>query len=169
LSYENCHGIKRILAGHALKHVTLSRRARDRLAKLRSEFCWVSDQEETVVVRDSSGAQNWWTFAGIEANTWLSIGLGDLAAQVVPGDLSLRLSPGTNVSELTRRLREIRAEKLHLGDHVANGRLSGSSLQMLFPQSARSGLSSNECAPMTSCIESLRGEFSSGDDVPSLA
>ncbi len=121
LSYEVCQGIKSVLAGSQLRRSTLSRRGQDRLEKLRDEFSWISAAPETVIVRQPDGDQDWWTFAGTAANTWLAIGLADLAEHAAPGDLSIRLASSADPSEVVRRLSEVRPDALELTDHIAEG------------------------------------------------
>lgn len=121
LSFEICQGIKGVLAGQRLQQSSLSRRAEDRFEMLRDDFSWVSPNDETVVVRDADGTQQWWTFAGMAANTWLAIALGGLADEAAPGDLRLRLSPSTEPSDLVSCLAQVRSEELDLTDHIAQG------------------------------------------------
>lgn len=121
LSFEICQGIKSVLAGFDVERITMSRRAQERIAKLRDEFDWVPATDETAIVRDSSGDQQWWTFAGAEANAWLSMGLGDLSDQVAPRDLSLRLSSKADQVDFASRLADLRPELLHLNDRIAEG------------------------------------------------
>ena len=121
LSFAVCQGIKRILAGHRLEHTTLSDRARNRLKELRDAFFWINDREETVVLHDADGQQWWWTFAGMQANAWLSAGLGELSDQTVPGDLEIRLSQKADTAELLVRIKDLRPEQLRLGEKVAQG------------------------------------------------
>ncbi|HEY1381011.1 MAG TPA: hypothetical protein VGF55_29700 [Gemmataceae bacterium] len=48
-----------------------SRRARDRIAKLREAYTWVNADGPTLLSRPPSGAE-WWTFAGTRANATLA-------------------------------------------------------------------------------------------------
>lgn len=121
LSFEVCQGIRKVLAGEDLNQVSLSRRAGERLEKLRDEYFWVPADPETTVVRDPDGGQHWWTLAGAAANTWLSLGLEDLSDQTAPGDLYIRLSPETDPSDLHRRLEELDPGELHLTEQIAAG------------------------------------------------
>jgi ATP-dependent helicase Lhr and Lhr-like helicase len=121
LSFSICQGIKRSLAGGELQEARLSQRAEERLAKVRNELSWVTDEPETVVVRDPDGTRRWWTFAGMTANVWLAAGLGELADQVAPGDLNMRLSPAADAAELAGRLAELDPTALQLGEAVSRG------------------------------------------------
>lgn len=93
----------------------------DRLEKLRDAFSWATPAAETVLVRGPDGAQNWWTFAGMAANSWLAIGLGDLTDQSSPSDLSIRLRHTVDPSDLLDHLERLVPEQLALSDHLAEG------------------------------------------------
>lgn len=73
LSLTLCQGMRRMLAGHDLDKARLSRRGIERLARLRDEFRWVTDRDETVVVSEEQGARRWWTFAGMNATSGLRL------------------------------------------------------------------------------------------------
>lgn len=121
LSFEICQGIQKVLADEQLEKISLSRRALERLDLLRDTFSWVSDEEATFVTRDEDDVLHWWTFAGTNVNTWLSLALGDLAGQAAPKDLSIRLAAGIQVSALSEHLLGIRPEELTLSDRIADG------------------------------------------------
>jgi ATP-dependent helicase Lhr and Lhr-like helicase len=121
LSFSICQGVKRSLAGGALQQARLSKRAAERLEEVRDELHWVTDEPETVVVREPDGTQRWWTFAGVTANAWLANGLGKFADQVAPGDLNIRLSLAADAAELAGRLSELDPGHLRLGETVSRG------------------------------------------------
>ncbi len=70
LGFPLCRAVRGILAG-VDPSVTLSRRARARLAEIREElpFC---GNGYTSLVTDDEGATRWWTFAGFGANAVLA-------------------------------------------------------------------------------------------------
>jgi ATP-dependent helicase Lhr and Lhr-like helicase len=121
LSFEICQGIKSVLAGASLERCSLSRRAAGRLEKLRDEFSWVRQADETAVVRAADGSQHWWTFGGMAANTWLATAIGDLGQQVSAGDLSIRLTDSATASDLIERLVLCDPSNLHLSGQIAAG------------------------------------------------
>jgi ATP-dependent helicase Lhr and Lhr-like helicase len=118
LSFEVSQGIRKVLGGLDLQQVRLSRRGKEKLAAVREEFSWVRPEGETVLVR-TQGEQWWWTFAGMNANTWFASGLQGLADQLRPDDLRIRVRPDADPDELQQRVRELDPETLTLGDRVA--------------------------------------------------
>ena len=103
LSFDLCRAIRRVLDEGTLE-VRLSRRARTKLDEIRGSFSWV-DAAGTVIVRDTTGASRWWTFAGLRANTTLGNVIGTLRLPTTREDnLSIRLRDGVGVEELRRRL-----------------------------------------------------------------
>jgi ATP-dependent Lhr-like helicase len=73
LHFRLCRAVRRVLAGSAAEN-GWSRRARERVTALRTDFDWL-DEAGTVLVRDGSRKTVWWTFAGQLANGALSQGL----------------------------------------------------------------------------------------------
>ena len=69
LGFDLCRAIRRVLDDGTLD-IELSRRARTKLVEMHQHFSWV-DTTATAIVRDTSGASRWWTFAGLRANTML--------------------------------------------------------------------------------------------------
>lgn len=120
-SYELSQGVKRVLSGESLDAVRLSGRARDQLERAREEFDWLRESDGLVVRRSPTGAEDLWTFAGATVNMWLAVGLGDLADQRAPGDLSLRLTGSADADEVAQRLWAIEPAALTLGEAVARG------------------------------------------------
>ena len=103
LSFDLCRAIRRILDEGTLE-VRLSRRARTKLDEIRGSFSWI-DAAGTVIVRDTTSASRWWTFAGLRANTTLGNAIGTLRLPTTREDnLSIRLRDGVGVEELRRRL-----------------------------------------------------------------
>ena len=121
LSFEICQGIKFVLAENDLKRTRLGQRADARLEQLRDEFSWLHDCEETVVLKAGDELPYWWTFAGMQANAWLSVALGDLADQSAAGDLGIRLAQGATTEALVECLAELDPAELMLGERVAQG------------------------------------------------
>nr|WP_300988547.1 DEAD/DEAH box helicase [Thiocapsa sp.] len=80
LGFRLCRAVGSTLSGID-PEVTLSRRAREHLAKLRDEapFC---GSGETALVTDDAGVTRWWTFAGFGANAVLAQILGAAKIEV---------------------------------------------------------------------------------------
>ena len=109
LSFDLCRAIRRVLDEGTLE-VRLSRRARTKLDEIRGSFSWV-DAAGTVIIRDTTVASRWWTFAGLRANTTLGNVIGTLRLPTTREDnLSIRLRDGVGVEELRRRLDAATAE-----------------------------------------------------------
>ena len=103
LSFDLCRAIRRVLAEGSLG-VEASRRARTRLDEIRQGFSWV-DAADTAVVRDRTGTNRWWTFAGLRANTVLGELSGPLRLPTAREDnLWIRLRDGVSTEELKLRL-----------------------------------------------------------------
>lgn len=119
---EVAAAIQSVLSGRELANVTLSDRARRRLAALRVEFRWVGTGEDTVVVEQPDGKVSWWTFAGSAANLWLSVlvhELRDRSSQTDP--LEIRLAVGVTAQQVRERLAATIPEQLALPDRVVEG------------------------------------------------
>ncbi|MBI2567263.1 MAG: DEAD/DEAH box helicase [Candidatus Schekmanbacteria bacterium] len=81
LHYAFCQAIRRVLAGTTPGGGRLSKRAEDRLARVRLDFRWLAEGK-TAIVGDGTGHLTWWTFAGLLANA-------ALAAELAKGGLSV--------------------------------------------------------------------------------
>jgi ATP-dependent Lhr-like helicase len=84
--------------------VSLSRRAREGLAELRTKYAFVGQGEgfHTYLVRQDPDPPTWWTFAGFAANSALASGLADLVDPVASvGGLRLRLRASVSVGQLS--------------------------------------------------------------------
>lgn len=103
LSFDLCRAIRRVLAEGSFG-VEASQRARIRLDEIRQDFSWV-DATDTAMVRDRTGANRWWTFAGLRANTVLGELSGPLRLPTAREDnLWIRLRDGVGIEELKLRL-----------------------------------------------------------------
>ncbi len=80
LGFDLCRAVRSVLAGRD-PEVTLSRRAQTRLAELREEmpFC---TEDYSAFVTDAAGTIRWWTFAGLGANAVLAQFLARAGEQV---------------------------------------------------------------------------------------
>ena len=106
LRFDLCRAIRRVLDEGTLE-IQLSRRARTELDEIRQTFSWVDDTG-TAIVRDTTGASRWWTFAGLRANMMLGELIGPLRLPTSREDnLSIRLRDGASVEELKRRLDDV--------------------------------------------------------------
>ena len=121
LSFELCQRIRAALAGRDPEVAKLSQRATDRLVRLRERYWWTAG-EDTVIVRESSGRVRWWTFAGLDANLWLSSALGGLRdIRVARSDLEIRLRSDVTADDLRAALSGLSIEALTLADEIADG------------------------------------------------
>lgn len=99
-----------MLLGQDPAGVRLSRRAGERLARLREELGGLVDADATVVDA-ASGSPRWWTWAGARANGLLAEGLDSVAPGLVePGerfdDRYLRLAQQVGAGHLRAALSE---------------------------------------------------------------
>ncbi|MEV6814892.1 DEAD/DEAH box helicase [Micromonospora sp. NPDC051296] len=93
LSYEMVRAMREVLIG-ADPPVELTRRAVERLAKLRDEATSWVHPGGTMIVRDREGEVRWWTWAGFRANATLVATLGELADPTQRyDDSAIRLRP----------------------------------------------------------------------------
>jgi ATP-dependent Lhr-like helicase len=110
-----------VLAGRD-PSVQISRRARQGLAELRAEYCFVSQGSAfaTSLVRQGSAAPVWWTFAGLAANRALASGLADMADPGAPvTGLALPLRPEVSAGQL-RHVLESQREHLLAAEPPVN-------------------------------------------------
>jgi ATP-dependent helicase Lhr and Lhr-like helicase len=121
LSFELAQRIRQALAGRDPGRVELSRRAAERLERLRERYWWAGG-DDTVLVRDVTGQTHWWTFAGLDANLWLSTALGDLREVKVPrSDLAIRVRSDASAEEVRRLIEGLDVAALTLADEIAEG------------------------------------------------
>ena len=103
LRFDLCRAIRRVL-WEGTVGIDISRRARTRLDEIQEGFSWV-EASGTAIVRDTTGAGRWWTFAGLRANMALGELIGTLRFPTTREDnLSIRLRDGVTVEELKGRL-----------------------------------------------------------------
>ena len=106
LRFDLCRAIRRVL-WEGTVGIDISRRARTRLDEIQEGFSWV-EASGTAIVRDTTGAGRWWTFAGLRANMTLGELIGTLRFPTTREDnLSIRLRDGVTVDELKRRLDDV--------------------------------------------------------------
>ena len=104
--FEHAQAIRRVLAGSSLKAVA-SQRAVDKLESLRQAFAWVEDGK-TALVREEDGSLQWWTFAGLRANSMLGLALGDSSDGPVQKDnLAMPVRAGTRAEDLAAKIRDV--------------------------------------------------------------
>jgi ATP-dependent Lhr-like helicase len=99
----------------------ISRRARAGLAELRAEHGFVAQGSafSTLLVRQSSAAPAWWTFAGLAANRALASGLAEITDPGAPvTDLALPLRPEVSPGQLRHVLGSQRERLLAAGPTV---------------------------------------------------
>lgn len=111
--FEHAQAIRRVLA-HGTLPCIASQRSVDKLESLRDEFAWVTDGT-TAVVQGPDGERQWWTFAGLKANTMLGLGLGDLVEEAGLRDsLAIGLKPGVGVAQVQARLAELAGQEIRV-------------------------------------------------------
>ena len=112
LRFDLCRAIRRVL-WEGTVGIDISRRARTRLDEIQQGFSWV-EASGTAIVRDTTGAGRWWTFAGLRANMTLGELIGTLRFPTTREDnLSIRLRDGVTVEELKRRLDDAPTDAEH--------------------------------------------------------
>jgi ATP-dependent Lhr-like helicase len=132
LHFRLCRAIKGVLAGDEVR-AELSRRARDKLDRLRAEFAWV-EEGHTAVVREASGRTRWWTFAGLRANTALSGFLGQLAdSSGAWGNLAITLVPDVKGNDLQSRLGGASLEAIIAEMPVSDAAIEGLKFSVCLP------------------------------------
>lgn len=112
LSAALAGGIRRVLLGQDPAGVRLSRRAGERMARLRAELHGLVDPDATVLDA-GSGSPRWWTWAGGRANALLAEALDGVAPGTVEpsdrfDDRYLRLTGQAGAGDLRDALREVR-------------------------------------------------------------
>jgi ATP-dependent Lhr-like helicase len=118
-------GVREILLGSEPPGVTVSRRAGERLAYLRSEHPWVQP-DATVLVTDARGRARWWTFAGWRANLSLAQATAGLRRGVSAIDgLTIALDPETTVGQLHEAIFHARSESIHLAPSLSTDAIEG--------------------------------------------
>lgn len=134
LSFELCQRMRAGLAGRDPDAVVLSERARRRLALLRERYWW-ADGDDTVVVREADGRVRWWTFAGLDANLWLSTALGDLRDVKVPrSDLEIRLRSDVSAHDVRQVIEKLDLDELRLAPEISEGAVDELKFADLLPE-----------------------------------
>jgi ATP-dependent helicase Lhr and Lhr-like helicase len=134
LSFELAQRIRQALADREPIRVDLSRRAVERLERLRERYWWAGG-DDTVLVRDVTGQTHWWTFAGLEGNLWLSTALGDRREVKVPrSDLAIRVRSDASAEEVRRMIDGLDVEALTLANEIAEGAVEQLKFGDLLPE-----------------------------------
>jgi ATP-dependent Lhr-like helicase len=118
LHFRHCRAVRSVLAG-ADTGVRLTKRATEKLAELREDHAWATD-EAMSLVRNGDGELRWWTFAGLRANATLAEHLGSLTATGAVDNFSLPLVPTTTSDALNRTRADLRA-RLPLPPPIPDG------------------------------------------------
>jgi len=148
LHFRHCRAIRAILAG-ADPGSRLTKRATEKLAEVRENHAWASNDAMTLV-RSAEGDLNWWTFAGLRANATLAEHLGRLTAVGVVDNFSLPLVPTASSSDLERARAELR------------GRIP---LAPPIPDGATDGLKFGACLPPSFAERTLRSRLGDAEAV----
>jgi len=128
-------GVRQVLLGSDPAGVTLSQRARERLAQLRAEHPWVRPDTTTLVV-EGRGRARWWTFAGWRANLRLAQAVAGLRRDVAAvDDLTIALDPGTTVEQLGQAVSAATLEPADLAAWVTDEAIDGLKFSDCLPRS----------------------------------
>jgi ATP-dependent Lhr-like helicase len=148
LHFRHCRAIRSVLAG-ADPGSRLTKRATEKLAEVRENHAWASNDAMTLV-RSAEGDLNWWTFAGLRANATLAEHLGRLTAVGAVDNFSLPLVPTASSSDLERARAELR------------GRIP---LAPPIPDGATDGLKFGACLPPSFAERTLRSRLGDAEAV----
>ena len=139
VSAEIAQACRRVLVGAEPAAVTLSRRAVDKLAEVRTAHPWAR-ADATTLVRGERGT-TWWTFAGGKANVWLAAALeAATGASCRPAGLNVATSATLSRADL---------------DMVRSTTIVEAVLQHRLDDDALAGLKFNEMVP----VNLLRAEL----------
>ncbi|MEU5909677.1 DEAD/DEAH box helicase [Micromonospora sp. NPDC047527] len=132
LSYRMVRAIRDVLLG-ADPPVTLTSRAKSRLADLREDATAIVHPAGTVVLRDGDGEVRWWTWAGFRANATLIATLSELADPTQRyDDASIRLRPELDRT-MVRKAMEDAVNRICLPD-VTEKALAGLKFSAALPE-----------------------------------
>jgi len=132
LSAELCRSMRSVAAGDECG-ATLSRRAVERLAKVRAELPWAA--EGTTAVVRSGRAPRWWTWAGELANRQLVAALGDLVEPAATvSNLTIDIQPDVGVQRLADALRALRENDEIPGPATDGGMIKGLKFNACLPE-----------------------------------
>lgn len=109
LHFRLCRAIRRVLAGSS-RVEGWSRRARERVETLRTDYDWL-DESGTVVFRDGSRKAVWWTFGGELANAQLAQALTAVGWSGAAAD-NLSLTIPEERTGLEGAIRQLKAQPL---------------------------------------------------------
>jgi ATP-dependent Lhr-like helicase len=112
VGFRLCRAMRDVLVTDAERE-RWSRRAREAMARIRTEFAWLA-ADGTTLHRGGGAADcescTWWTFAGTKANVALKAALDGLLAGSLDADAcSIRLPDGLALDEAERAIATVRA------------------------------------------------------------
>ena len=146
MRFEHAQVIRRLLADDAMPP-GLSRRARERLEELRTDYPWLEDggeeMRETVLALDAGKGVSWWTFAGLLANAALADGVRETT------DVPIRAE---NLS-ITFQTEELPSRVAELVEAVR--RRDAGSLRTRISDKAIEGLKFSACLPAATAVTLL--------------
>lgn len=133
--FEVAQAIRSVLSGRDFDLVELSERARRRLAMLRDEHRWIGEHDDTVVVTDPEGRTGWWTFAGTDANLWLSVAVDSLRDRQLQDDpLEIRLALDASAAAVRELVAEVDLEQLSMADRVVDAAIDALKFNDALPE-----------------------------------
>jgi len=133
--FEVAQAIRSVLSGRDFDLVELSDRARRRLAMLREEHRWIGEHDDTVVVTDPEGRTGWWTFAGTDANLWLSVAVDSLRDRQLQDDpLEIRLALDTSAAAIRELVAEVDLEQLSMAHRVVDAAIDALKFNNALPE-----------------------------------
>jgi ATP-dependent Lhr-like helicase len=128
-------GVREVLLGSDPAGVILSRRAGERLARLRAEHPWVR-ADATSLVTNARRRARWWTFAGWRANLCLARAAANLRREVAAvDDLTVALNPGATLEQLYHVISEATEASIDLTPWVTAEAIDGLKFSECLPPS----------------------------------
>jgi ATP-dependent Lhr-like helicase len=110
---------------------------------VRQAFAWL-DNDGTVVVRDTNGTAEWWTFAGTGANATLAYALSQETQSLVQHDsFTVTFEPHVSVKTIAQVLNALRVRDVH-------------EMRPAVDEEAIAGLKFAECLPHDLALDILQ-------------
>lgn len=133
LSHAIAKSVKAVLSAET-ENPLWSTRAREAIARLRSEYAYVRNEGNTLAVFSEGRRVDWMTFAGGASNEIMSSHLArTVGITSQPNDLSLSFPEGTNATDLLERLHALTSTAIETN--------------ALFDDTAVEALKFHECLP----------------------
>lgn len=109
LGFRLSQAIKQLLAGDEPRD-WWSQRARDQMAVVRERFVWL-DADGSIVLTDSAGESEWWTFAGMAANACVAPALSQASQSKVSFDsFTVRFEPHVSMRDIAQTIKSLQSQ-----------------------------------------------------------